>query len=147
MGTERRSERFDVGGFSPTARDPWETGRAVSTGKLNDERFQDLVRAVNHCVRELGRKWHVDECDVVCECRNLDCTELMKLGASDYEAARAHPAHFIVLPGHDQPAVERVVEQHDRYAIVLRRTGAPRERLGRRRHLSRATGSSRLWRR
>ncbi|MGZ4338399.1 MAG: hypothetical protein ACXVRA_13940, partial [Gaiellaceae bacterium] len=80
-------------------------------------------------------------------CRSLACTELMTLSADDYDAARAHPAHFIVLPGHDQRVFERVVEQHDHYTIVARRTGATHELVGRKRHLSRATRRSHLTRR
>jgi hypothetical protein len=36
----------------------------------------------------------------------------------EYEAIREHPARFPVLPGHELPDVETVVETHERYLVV-----------------------------
>ena len=35
-----------------------------------------------------------------------------------YEAVRANPRRFVLLDGHDIPAVERVVERHEGFEIV-----------------------------
>ena len=48
----------------------------------------------------------------VCECSRLDCTEAIELSREEYEAIRVHPNRFLVLPGHVDPEIERIVEEH-----------------------------------
>jgi hypothetical protein len=82
---------------------------------------QSLYRAVNEQIQgvnggladllSMGGSW-------VCECADRDCTEPMELTLAEYEAVRAHPNRFAVLPGHAYEEVERVVEEHDRYVVV-----------------------------
>ena len=51
----------------------------------------------------------------------------VELTPAAYEAVRAHPARFFVVPGHeDLTAGEVVVEQRDRYTLVEKQ-GAERE--------------------
>jgi hypothetical protein len=58
--------------------------------------------------------------DWVCECANTGCMKPVRLTIDEYEAVRANATHFFVLPGdeHLSPAVERVVQRHDRYWVV-----------------------------
>jgi hypothetical protein len=56
--------------------------------------------------------------DVVCECTNRDCMKALTIEASEYEWLRQNPLRFVVLPGHEAPAVEDVVERHSGYLIV-----------------------------
>jgi hypothetical protein len=37
---------------------------------------------------------------------------------AEYERIRSAPTHFVVLPGHEIPAVERVVERTGGYVVV-----------------------------
>jgi hypothetical protein len=53
-----------------------------------------------------------------CECAKLDCREKVSLTRAQYEAVRARPEHFVVVPGHDVPDVEDVVEGGDGHAVV-----------------------------
>jgi hypothetical protein len=53
-----------------------------------------------------------------CECAQLGCTELIELSVNDYERVRADPRHFIVLPGHERPEVEIVIDSQPGYAVV-----------------------------
>jgi hypothetical protein len=53
-----------------------------------------------------------------CECADLDCSTRLRLTRAQYEAVRAHPARFIVAPGHVIPQAERVVEEHEGYLVV-----------------------------
>jgi hypothetical protein len=39
----------------------------------------------------------------------------------EYEAIRAEPTCFVVVPGHERPEIERVVERHPAYLIVEKR--------------------------
>ena len=53
-----------------------------------------------------------------CECGRLGCNRLITLSRSQYEAVRAHPRRFFVIPGHELTEFERVVERHDDHAVV-----------------------------
>jgi hypothetical protein len=57
--------------------------------------------------------------EFVCECCVDGCTDTVSLTRSEYEEIRAHPARFAVVPGHVDPAAERVVAGGtDRYDVV-----------------------------
>ena len=54
----------------------------------------------------------------VCECGNTDCVERIELRRAEYEAIRDNPKHFVVLPGHEDLRIARVVEQHDDFFVA-----------------------------
>ena len=53
-----------------------------------------------------------------CECASPTCFATLEISLEQYEQARSHPRRFVVRPGHQEGAVERVVERHERYWIV-----------------------------
>jgi hypothetical protein len=53
----------------------------------------------------------------LCECSARNCTDLILLHLGEYRRIRASDG-FMVRPGHDDPHVEQVVEEHDTYQIV-----------------------------
>ncbi len=53
-----------------------------------------------------------------CECARLGCTEVIELSVREYESVRADAERFIVVPGHERPEVENVVERHPEYLVV-----------------------------
>src|SRR5579884_3136933 len=53
-----------------------------------------------------------------CECAQLGCTDVIELSVAEYEQVRANPRRFIVRPGHEQLAVELVVETRPGYLVV-----------------------------
>jgi hypothetical protein len=57
-----------------------------------------------------------------CECARLGCNMLLHLTLADYERVRADPRRFVVIRGHQVPAVERVVEVQAGY-VVVEKTG------------------------
>ena len=73
----------------------------------------DQYRRVNEGIHRSG------DSVFLCECLRADCNELVELGAGEYEAVRAHPTRFFVLPGHELE-LDAVVERHDRYLVVSR---------------------------
>jgi hypothetical protein len=56
--------------------------------------------------------------DVVCECTDRDCRQSLTMSTAEYEWLRQNPRRFVVLPGHEAPAVEQVVERFHGYVIV-----------------------------
>ena len=78
-----------------------------------------LFREVNERVNSLATDHSsAASYEYVCECSNPDCTFQIPLGASEYEAVRANPRQFVVLPEHHVPEIENVVTEADRYWIV-----------------------------
>jgi hypothetical protein len=82
-------------------------------------RRQSLFREVNEHIDELAESFDLQEkMTIFCECGSGKCGEQITLTEAEYERLRRVPTHFAVIPGHDEPAVERVVEMNDRYVIV-----------------------------
>jgi hypothetical protein len=89
------------------------------------ERFaknEALFREVNERLEELGRRTGTAEGGVafVCECADETCAERVELSLPDYELVRADPTHFLVLSGHEEVSVERVVADRGRYRVVAK---------------------------
>ena len=57
---------------------------------------------------------------LVCECGRTECTELLEVTHAQYESARSNPLRFLVVPGHEQTDVERVVERHEGFLVVVK---------------------------
>ena len=84
---------------------------------------QSLFREVNERIEELSEEFDlVDAMQIMCECGSGGCKERIVLTEDQYEALRRVPTHFAVLPGHEIPEVERVVEHHEGF-IVVEKTG------------------------
>ena len=89
---------------------------------LSDERLaknEILFRAVNERLDDLAEvvPWS-KTADYLCECSDTSCIETIELGKEEYEHARSRPTFFFVLPGHERPALEKVVEEHEHYLLV-----------------------------
>ncbi len=54
----------------------------------------------------------------VCECDDPGCVRAVELPLAEYEHAVERVDRFIVIPGHEDPAVEVVVEEHEAYLVV-----------------------------
>jgi hypothetical protein len=52
-----------------------------------------------------------------CECPN-ECAESIELPISDYVSVRGHPTRFIVVYGHEDERIERVVDTDEAYLVV-----------------------------
>ncbi len=78
---------------------------------------QMLFREINERIHELNSGRAVSG-ELLCECVRRDCIAPVSLSPDEYEAVRRIPRHFAVLPGHDAPQIERIVETTDRYTTV-----------------------------
>ena len=83
-------------------------------------RNQALFREVNERIENLNKEFGDDEetPHYVCECLDPSCAELIALPRNEYERIRRYPADFFVVPGHEQPHVEEVVDAHARWVVV-----------------------------
>jgi hypothetical protein len=54
----------------------------------------------------------------VCECSDAECTDRIEAPLDDYESVRADGTRFLLVRGHEDTRVERVLHARARYAIV-----------------------------
>ena len=84
-------------------------------------RNEALFREVNESIARLEEEHGStsEEAVFICECADDGCTErLPSLDLSVYRRVREQPRMFIVLPGHEDPQLARIVERHRDYVIV-----------------------------
>lgn len=56
--------------------------------------------------------------DVGCECSFDGCPSLISLTRAEYETVRSDGATFAIAIDHENPELDRVVSEHERYAVV-----------------------------
>ena len=91
-------------------------------------RNEALFREVNENIARMEARHGTTTANSVflCECARADCTQQVTVGSDVYARVRQRPRQFLVLPGHDDPQLEQVVERHRDYLIV-EKTGAAGE--------------------
>src|SRR5215210_7040067 len=83
----------------------------------NDAAFRDANEQIQARAEELGAPTRIP---FLCECAREDCTEIIWLTPSEYEAVRADSRHFFKVPGHERyagPTVD-VIREEDGYIVV-----------------------------
>jgi hypothetical protein len=80
---------------------------------------EEVFRTVNERIEEGAKQHGVDRpLPFHCECSAKRCVEKIELAPADYDRVAAHVARFVLIPGHEQPEVESVVERHPSYLVV-----------------------------
>ena len=87
-----------------------------------DAKNQALFREVNEHIAEVGTRLVAgdtqSEWEFLCECGDTSCVERMVVPIHVYRDVRENGRRFILLPGHENLAVERVVERQPAYLIA-----------------------------
>lgn len=98
---------------------------------LNESRF----REINDRLREdLAQLRHAPEhLEFVCECGRLDCRDQIALSETEYQRVRSDAMLFAIVPGHEFPDAEDVIEETERFSVVLKRPNVE--------HIVKGTGS------
>ncbi|NUR78483.1 MAG: hypothetical protein HOQ28_19630 [Thermoleophilia bacterium] len=94
--------------------------RLAENELIRKEANEEIERQAREEEREGGIR--DPELEFFCACGRPDCDAKLLLTLSEYEAASG-PDRFIVVPGHDNPQIEQVVEAHDRYLVVEKQAG------------------------
>jgi hypothetical protein len=89
-------------------------------------RNEALLRTVNERISALDAEagWaDVGQLfEFQCECGNPDgCGGRVEMSLAEYERVRAQRDRFAVVPGHEDDAIEQVVERNERFFIVDKR--------------------------
>jgi hypothetical protein len=86
-----------------------------------------LTEAAFRIANERMARWEERQADTgpasfYCECALADCREEIRLTRVEYEAIRANPLRFAVVPGHLIADLETELESHPRYAVIEKPT-------------------------
>ena len=81
-------------------------------------RNEALFREVNERVEEVSGGRSTEMTEFLCECGDVDCTESVALTDEEYDHVRSDPLLFAVLPGHEIPDVEGILQSNERFSIV-----------------------------
>jgi hypothetical protein len=86
-----------------------------------DERLarnETFYRDANEVTEQDSPGW--GELRFHCECSTRGCVDRVALAKPEYEHVRANADHFLVVPGHETPEIELVVERFPGYLIVAK---------------------------
>jgi hypothetical protein len=88
-------------------------------GEVRIAHTEALFRDVNERIAESAERFQADETRFVCECADPECTERVHATLDEYERVRSDGTQFLLVAGHEDTRVERVVERpRARFAIV-----------------------------
>jgi hypothetical protein len=91
-----------------------------------------LFRDVNERIAESARRFYANEAEFVCECADSNCTERVRATLDEYERVRRDGTHFLVVPGHEDSRMERVVAQPRGHLAIVEKMNAVVARMVRR---------------
>lgn len=92
----------------------------AETREVRAAKNQSLFREINERIKALNEVFAVltQSGEWVCECADMGCIATIEMTLAEYEAIRAHPTHFPVVPGHEVLDVEHVIDATDRFVVV-----------------------------
>jgi hypothetical protein len=93
----------------------------------NEEVFRDINKRI-----EQGAEQHGVEAPLSfhCECARASCVTAIDVPPAEYERVVNERYHFILIPGHEQPGIERIVERRSGY-IIVEKIGEARDQIDR----------------
>jgi hypothetical protein len=91
----------------------WTSGRRA----LNEALFRRLNEEIERIEIDNGAGAS-QPIDFICECSSATCMKVVSLSRAEYEAVREGPSTFIVVPGHEERAIEDVVVSYSEFSVV-----------------------------
>jgi hypothetical protein len=78
---------------------------------------RELFRAVNERILDLSPRGF-GAAELICECADESCTSLLTIMPEEFDAMRSQRGVYAVLPGHEHPGRDEVLESTDTYVVV-----------------------------
>jgi hypothetical protein len=94
-------------------------------------RNEEISRGVNERI-EQGAEQHGVEAPLPfhCECGRAACLGKIEISPPEYERVARERYRFVLISGHEDTAIERVIEQHAEF-VVVEKVGEARAQLDR----------------
>lgn len=80
------------------------------------EHNEAVFRSVNDEIEDLAHGGGAR--DFVCECADATCEDTIRLTREEYRSIRSQPKHYVIVPGHEVPEIEEVVERKPDHFVV-----------------------------
>jgi hypothetical protein len=81
----------------------------------NEKLFQEVNRQIEKLEKTLGRP---KTFAMLCECAQKHCLDGFEVEPAVYQRVRSNPVLFFLVPGHQDPELERVVERTPEFLVV-----------------------------
>lgn len=94
-------------------------------------RNEEIFRDINKRIEEGAEKHGVaTTLPFHCECESAACLDTIELPPAEYERIVGERYRFVLIPGHEDDEIERVVECRPDF-VVVEKIGEARERIER----------------
>ena len=90
-------------------------GRSVEQAAINEAAFRRANESLEEKAGEFG--FGEERTPYLCECQDERCTAVIRLTREEYEAVRAHPKRFVMMPGHQEPG-QRVLQEEPGFTVI-----------------------------
>ncbi len=101
------------------------TERKIAANEARLRSMNERMVDAERDFREDGEQLH----EIMCECAREDCETMLRIDMATFTRVRSNPIRFFVVPGHEIPEVEAVVETHEDWLVVEKqRAGAEEAR-------------------
>ena len=78
-------------------------------------RRRDTNESIEHSIQSTGRG---SANMFFCECGDARCDYTVSVTIQEYESVRKRPNRFLMVPNHENPEVECVISESERFAVV-----------------------------
>jgi len=94
-------------------------------------RNEEVFRGVNEQIED-GAEQHAVSGPLPfhCECGSAFCLDTIEIPPTRYAAIVRERYHFVVIPGHEEPQIEQIVETEPEF-LVVEKIGEAREQIDR----------------
>lgn len=89
--------------------------RSADRAAKNEELFREVNSNIAQLEARFGRERTLE---LICECERVQCHDGVEVELSAYADARSSALRFFVLPGHEDPEIEKVVLRTPGYLVV-----------------------------
>lgn len=96
---------------------------AEAENQIRFRAFNEWILAAN---ASIGSRRAMEQ--FICECSDGECREAILLTRDEYEWVRAGGSQFALALNHENPALERVISENDRFATSLEVPGPAQRR-------------------
>jgi hypothetical protein len=91
---------------------------AAERKALNENMFRSANERLERGATELVGVDGESPIPFLCECPRQECTDVVLVTISEYERVRSNPRRGLAAAGHEDPEIENVVDQTDRFIVT-----------------------------
>jgi hypothetical protein len=90
---------------------------------INETRSRQTNEWIEEANDSFGARNVMDEYQ--CECSDVLCASIVSLTRIEYEAIRADGLRFFIATHHENPEIDGLIAEHERYSVVAKLPGEP----------------------